>query len=500
MAQISFNVLFDWDGSGTFSFNESDYVELISGDESMSPPGESSFSGSGFISEINIDLINSASRFSTTNSSSPIYSYIANGAFLQKRVRVEVTLNGNTFTIFRGFIKSMSETFRDFKSIGKVKVKCRSQDDIIKNMQISTLASTTRLAIKEQYDEGTLISLILSNAGLTNGVHFRNQDYVLITPTIDRGLFTIPYFWLEKESPIEDAWLLAAACGGRFFFNSENGMFYYKNAYGYGKDRSATSQATINEDNCIGIDYIDNDGDLIASTSFTTRTRYITEEKEVWTSEKPVRVQPLQSLTMNCETSNPIVDISEFTFDATSAAGNAIASGISVQINAVYAKEINITIVNTTERIVFLRNFAAIGRLLEPLDNIEYARTSDASFWSSRKGAEKKISNNPYVQTNAQAKAIADLTLDRQSIFTPKLSVKKYKSSTFLRIGDLVTVYVAGKINSTFLITKSRFNLSKSGFYQDFDLISAGGIYGLQTGNYFIIGTHSMDNNKKLFY
>jgi len=63
-------------------------------------------------------------------------------------------------------------------------------------MQISTPAATTRLAIKEQYDESTLISLILSNAGLTNGVHFRNQDYVLITPTLDRGLFTIPYFFL----------------------------------------------------------------------------------------------------------------------------------------------------------------------------------------------------------------------------------------------------------------------------------------------------------------
>ena len=147
---IDYSVLFDWDGSGNFSFNEKNYVELVSGDESISPPGESSFSGSGFITQLTIDLINTDSRFSTTNPSSPIYSYISNGGFLQKKVMVTLKIDGTGFTIFTGYIKSMNEVFRNGKTIGKVKVVCRSQDDIIKNMQISTLASISRIAITSQ--------------------------------------------------------------------------------------------------------------------------------------------------------------------------------------------------------------------------------------------------------------------------------------------------------------------------------------------------------------
>ena len=69
----------------------------------------------------------------------------------------------------------------------------------------------------------------------------------------------------------------------------------------------------------------------------------------------------------------------------------------------------------------------------------------------------------------------------------------------FLRVGDRVSVVVDG-MNGEFIITRASFNLSQSGFYQDFDLISASGLYGLPNGDYFIIGTHSQNSNKKLFY
>jgi hypothetical protein len=64
----------------------------------------------------------------------------------------------------------------------------------------------------------------------------------------------------------------------------------------------------------------------------------------------------------------------------------------------------------------------------------------------------------------------------------------------------MVSVSAVGKFSGNFIVTKSKFNLSKTGFYQDLDLFNASGIYGLQTGGYFIIGTHSGNDNKKLFY
>ena len=47
---------------------------------------------------------------------------------------------------------------------------------------------------------------------------------------------------MDEESPIDDAASLAQACGGRFFFDTETGMYYYKNAFEYATGESATSQ------------------------------------------------------------------------------------------------------------------------------------------------------------------------------------------------------------------------------------------------------------------
>lgn len=498
MRQISFSATFDWDNSGNFSFDETNYVESLSGDESMSPPGEFSFSGSGFISEISIVLINTSSRFSTTNSSSPIYSYIASGAFLQKRVNVNITINGVTYTIFRGYIKSMNEVYRDNKSIGKVTVKCRSQDDIIKNMQVSTTASISKLAVISQYDEGELLKRTLEASGLVDNVHFRSQAYA--NPTIDRGLFTIPYYWLEKESPIEDAWLLASACAGRFFYNAQDGLFYYKNAFEYGVGEGGTSQETITESNCENIQYNDSDSDLIENVSVTARTRYVTENMEIWRADKPVKVAPNSTISVDCEVGKPIIEANSTSYVATSAAGMLINSGISVSFGTIYSQKIKLNVTNSTNRLVFLRNLSVMGKQLEPLDNIEYANSSSSTFWSTRNGSEKTISSNPYIQTYAQAKAIGDISLDRQSAFTTTISIKRYLGTKFLKIGQRVTVNVSGKVNADFIITKIKYTLNNNGFSQDLDLTGATGIYGLAIGDYFIIGTHSQNSNKKLFY
>jgi hypothetical protein len=497
--QLSYSLFIDWDGSNTFSFNESNYVESISGDESMSPAGESSFSGSGFTSEANINLINSSARFSTVNSSSPIYSYIANGAFLQKKVLIQVTIAGITYTIFRGFIKSLSEVFSDTEKIGVVRVKCRSQDDIIKGANVSTLASVTKYAIVNQLDESELIKRTLEASGLVDNTHFRSQSQS--NPTLERGLFTIPYYWLDKESPVEDCWLLAAACAGRFFFNSEDGLFYYKNAFEYATGTGGTSQATITDSNCDGIDFENGDSELIESVNVTAKPRFISETKQVWASDKPIRVAPSTTTTIDCDINKPIIDINGIVYYATSAVGTIIPSGISVTINTIYSQSVKLNVVNSTNRLVFLNNLLLFGKQLEPLDNLEYTKTSTNSYWNTKTGKEKSIQNNPYVQTYAQAKAIGDLTLDRQATFSPKVNIKRYKGNVFLRVGQRITLNISGKFsNVQFIVTKSKWNLSKSGFYQDLELLNASGIYGLAIGDYFIIGTHSQNSNKKLFY
>lgn len=498
MRNLSFSVLFDWDNSGNFDFDETDYVVSVGGDESMSPPGEGAFSGNGYVTEISVSLVNTGGRFSVNNSLSPLFSYINNGGFLQRKVIVGITLDGLSTVLFRGYVKSIDEEIHTTSKVGTVNVKCRSQDDIYKGMQSSSLASITKNVLFEQYDESEIIKRILEAAGLVDNIHFRSQAYS--NPTLDRGLFVIPYFWLDKESPIEDCWLLANACSGRFFYNANDGLLYYKNAFEYGKERGGTSQATLTESNVADFTYESIDQDLIESVSVTARPRYITDTQEIWTSEKPIRIYPSETITIDADINNPIVEYNSNSYTLTSASGQLVTSGITV-VPTVYSQSIKFQVTNSTNRLLFLRNFTVLGRQLEPLDNIDYARTSSSSFWSTRNGSEKKINANAYVQTFAQAKSLGDIVLDRQSQFSPKMRVSRYKGSTVLKLGDRVTVNITNRVpTSEFIITSVKWSLSSSGFYQDFELLKADGLYGLSTTSYFIIGTHKETDNKKLFY
>lgn len=494
---VNYELLIDWDNSGNFSYDESDYLFSANGNESMSPPGESAFSGNSYASEMSLILLNTGARFTSTNSSSAIYSYIANGAFYQRKVKLSVTIGGTTHVIFRGFIKSMSENFRTTQDGGKVTITCRSSDDELKFDAVSTSTTTTLNYYLDAQDEGTIIAEILENAGLVDNTHFRSQAYG--SPTIDRGLFTIPYFWMDKDSPIEDAAMVAQACGGRFFFNTEDGLYYYKNAFEFATGVGGTSQATLDESNVESFSYNAGDKELFESVVVTARPRYITEVKEIWRNDDVVKLNPGEVKVIHAKTNQPIIRYSNINFIATTTAGLPI-SGVTSSV-AAYSQRLVITLTNSTAYTVFIRDFYANGRLLEALDTIEYSTASSDSYWSGRTGDEKKITANAYVQTWAQAKAIADIVVDRQGTFSPLLSVNNYRGTSFLRVGDRVTVNITGRLSSVqYITTKQQWTLGQTGFTQSLELYQASGIYGLTIDGYFIIGTHSQNSSKKFFY
>ncbi len=494
---ISYELLIDWDNSGNFSFDESDYLFSATGNESMSPPGESSFSGDSYASEMNLTLLNKGARFTSTNSSSLIYAYIANGAFYQKKVKLSVTLGGTTHVIFRGFIKGINEKFRTVEEGGKVVLTCRSDDDQIKFKGVSTSVSITYNYYVESQDEGTIIAKILETSGLVDTVHYRSQAQS--NPTIDRGLFSIPYFWMDKESPIEDASMLAQACGGRFFFNTEDGYYYYRNAFEFATGVGGTSQATLTETNCSSFGYSANDDEMFESVTITARPRYITEIKEIWRNDDVIRLAPGEVKQIHAKLNQPLIQYENTSFVATTTAGLPI-SGITSSV-AAYSQRLVITLTNTSAYSVFIRDFYATGRLLEALDSIEYSNSSSDTYWNTRDGKEKQITANAYVQSWAQAKAIADIIVDRQGSFSPVIKADGYVGTSFLRVGDRVTVTITGRISSVqHIITRQNWTLSDKGFNQSFELYEATGIYGLSIGSYFIIGTHSQNSAKSYFY
>lgn len=502
--EISFALLLDWAGDNSFSFNETNYVYNASGDESMANPDESSFSSSGYTSQASFTLLNIGRRFSPTASpllaSGGLREYIQSGKFYGKKVRLTVTINSTVFTVFRGFVKKISENSRTVDGVGTVTLSCATEDAAIMNRKMNTPVSDTKSFYDTGKDEGELIARTLSLAGLSDGTHFVSQTYGG-TPTIDRGLFTIPWYWLDSESPIEDCWTLAAACGGRFYYSTADGKYHYDNAQAFAFNEAGTVQTTIDESNSKRVNPIYDDKELVKKVQVTVKPRRIGESTVLWEPDEVMRILPGASVTLEAKLDSPVYSFDQLKIIATNTGGFQITGDLSVS-STYYSQAIKFVITNNGIYHAFLRTFQLIGRAIEGGETTVISVPSlDTTFWASRDGKERSISDNPYIQTTAQAEAICQLLANRQGYFANGYEIGTYKGVKFLRVGWRVTVSNSTLgINEESLITKMSWRLSEGNFEQDLTCYGTGNIYHFTPGSYFLIGTNSANQSKRYFY
>ena len=132
-------------------------------------------------------------RYSPLNTSSALYSYIKNGGAYHRPIRFEVSINGGAFTrVFTGVIKIPVEGTPTPKQEGTVSIECRSMDELLLQLKIST----TGPALQAGADNPTTEKEIITNLLTHPDVNFTNY-------AIDNGFFTIQYFWMDDESVME---------------------------------------------------------------------------------------------------------------------------------------------------------------------------------------------------------------------------------------------------------------------------------------------------------
>jgi hypothetical protein len=499
MRTVTYALEIDWSGTSTW-VDESDYLLAANGNEEIAPPQESAFASGGYVSEASFTLFNLGQRFSPTNSSGDLYADIRDGKYYQRKVRFTVTLGGVASVVFRGFIKGITEDARTPTSSGAVVLRCSSEDAGIISKKLSTTSATTRGFYDTGKDESELIVATLTLAGLSDGTHFVSQAYGGTT-TLDRGLFTIPWYWLDGESPLEDCWKVASACGGRFYYNTADGKYYYENMQQYGWGASGSSQGTLSEDNCENISPLYTDKELYSSVKVTIRPRRIGETQLLWEPDTIPTLMPGQVIVLVAKLTAPVYQFTDVTIKATSTGGFDGTSDISY--NADYnTQDVIFTITNSGPFLLFLRSFKLTGRFIEGGATNVYTKASpDTSYWSTRKGRERMINENPYIQTTAQGQALCDMLAERQGYATSKFSVKGYRGTVFFRCGNLATVTnTTVGISDSAIITSSQWTLGLGSFSQNLTLFSNAHIYPRAVGNYFIIGTHSQNSSKRYFY
>lgn len=503
---LSFSLLIDWAGDGSFSFNETNYFFSAAGNEEMANPMESVFSSSGFAGEMSVTLLNTNRRFSPSASpliaSGGLKEYLQNGNFYSKRIKLFVTISGVETLLFQGAVKEIEENPRNTKSVGTVVIRCSTEDSFLINRRLNSLVGDTKSFYDTGKDEGELIVKTLLYAGLTDGVHFVSQAYAGAgAKTIDRGMFTIPWYWLEGESPIEDCWRLASACGGRFYFDPSDGKYYYKNAQFLGFGVSGTSQTTIDETNSDRVEPLYKDKELYKSIKVTIRPRKIGEQTIIWEPDEIFKILPGQTIVLSAKLNTPIYEFTDLKIVAQNTGGFDITDDLTV-VTSYYSQSVQFTLTNTSIYHMFLREFQLLGRPIEGGEQSTYdGLPINTSFWSGKNGKERKISDNPYIQTLAQAEAIGTLLAHRQGYFNEEISVDGYRGAKVLRPAWRVTVTNSSlSFTKDVIVTSTNWKLDPSGFSQDFQGIVASSIFHYNDGSYFVINTNKGADSKRFFY
>ena len=500
---IDHELMIDWNFDGSYT-DESARLVAANGTVRLAAPESGITSPRGTVDQCTLTLNNHDGRYSPLNTSSPLYSAIQGGGAYHAPfyLRVRVDTAGSYARVFTGAIKIPRDLPPYPGAAGQVSVDCRSRDEILLNKRLSTPIATFRSYHDNSSTEADIIAGYLTAAGVAPA-----------ETVIDPGLFVIPWAWLDDESPVEDIWNLAAACGGRFYCD-QDGVFRYENMTHWLFAPHDTSQETILENGYGQMEGpVYNDRELYGAVTVVASPRSFGAQGPLWSPEGTVVVGPGATTRLTAKMRQPAYQISGLSFTAVSAGGSNLSGSIATAMTQ-YAQRVEITLTNTHSTYAAeLVDMAILGVPVDGGPVIEEARTSAASFWtaypSARPGRTRLVRGNVYVQTQSQAAALAEFLRDRYE--QPRLTwtLRNVPGNPVRRLGDRITVGNSQVMtaNRQGFITSIAWRLSEMGFIQDLEVMDAADLYTY--GNpgddgYFEIGVNTLGSgggtNAHIFY
>jgi hypothetical protein len=496
MSTIRARLMISWNFS-TYT-DESPYLVEASGDMRFTPLEDALTGGRGITDTMALTLSNATGRFSALNADGPLYSFLQDGKAYHAPVYLEISQDGGSYVrVFTGVIKVPAEGGVTGTQAGTVTVECRSRDELLLNKRISTPLVDFQTVHDQGYDESQIMSLWLTQAGVASG------DKIL-----DPGLNVIPWAWLDQESPLEDIWALASACGGRFYANPD-GKYVYENAtYWLRATRSTTVQEAINKSLTGRITPIYDDTDLYNEVTVEASTRIVSALDVLWEPDEVIVVPANNSKQVTAQLRQPVYSISGVDFAASTSGGEAITSSVSVDATY-FAQRVDLTITNShATHAAFVRPLRINGYPVSGGPTLSESRNSEdhgsnQAFFAVRGSRSKTVRGNLYVQSRTQAGAHAEFLLSRYE--RPRLSYKidETPGKASRRLGDRINVRDERTMSSwrEALITSIAWSYSKAGFIQNIEASDAAQLYPYQVSpGYFVIGSDAVGGSKVLFF
>ena len=485
----SVRFLVDWADTGFANVaswtDESDYVIAVRGELQSLDYGKSiSAIGAGVSNAVYVTCRNpevtsggSGLRFSASNASGPLYTYIGGGKVHMTRACVQIGLSGEYLRQITGYIVDAPEDYANRQVVFEIRDRAV---EFALARQASDLYTDTTAKAYLQYLCGIL-----------------DKDVIAVTDQeFDDGLIEIEYAYLDNERVWEEMGLLAEAQAGRIWFDKDGDLHFDDGAHFVKPnvnswDDPTTSQAALDTADFLACNPRYPANAVYNHIQVEYQPRYVAIEQNIYTASETNIIAASGTRDIVCEFTYPVNSVTtpeaDTDYVAVTSGGTDITTDITITLTS-DANQATLTIANANA------SFAAYLVKLElrgqPLLSEQSSRyeTEDATS-IAQYGRRTLPIRNPYVQSYRHAEMVGDLLLARYKDPVQNITLRGVRGLPWLEPGDRITVtetltgidedYFIGKINWSFA--------ADQGYTMNLELMRAADLY--PHTDYFVIGT-----------
>lgn len=473
---VSYKLQIKW--SSTF-VDETDHLEMHwNGKHSLSAPTKD-LVRPGDVGKLSLVLRNQDNRYDYDNPASPLYGIITEDIHIAGRdVLLSVSfVPGEWVTIFTGVISAWSRS--EFPA--QISVEC--SDVGWKYLQDKKSSSVSYNMLSSEW-----IVHLSTLAGIQS-------------PIIATGLFRTPICWLDDESIIEEIWEMAQSDGGYAWFD-ELGRLHFDTITTWVLPGNSTSVFTFDAGDWGNVEHSFNMEDIVSKVICEWSSREVGPEAVIYTLDSLKLVRPNSYIDIDARFKLPaarVIDpVSDHATDyyIASTAGANMSGSVTVTLPAVYSQRATIRITNNHASLTAmvnklqLRGSPIIGG---PQEQVEIAASTNPLALNR----VRTIRGNAYIQTEAQAYALASALAERHKKFITTYRVRELAGVPHLQLRDFVTITTPTR-TVTGWVTSISFRCNGGGFEQDIEIIGSDGYYDYT--NYFQIGISALDGTKRAWH
>ena len=412
----------------SISWNDVTWDELdvanLAYHSSFTTPGDPLIEiGSNAERYLEFDILNDDGSLSTLTREAALEEVLYN-----KKVKLEYGFVGTSkVQVFEGRITDFTET-ADGEYI-HVTTKDYGKTSLVQRRE------STNLFLNKRVDEWIAILAVLAD------MEFERHGY---------GILTIPFLWMEDESIYEQMIKAAQAEGGIVYVGDDGKVHYISPLYWARSSEHSSSKWHLNANtDFTGIILKGRERDQYDNLYITYQNRYLGLNKEVYSLDRYIIIPSAPpggtgKVRVTFKFTEPMYSFHDAEIIVTDSVGQDMSEYISwngspgpnPNDSERYAQHWDMLLENSDEkRNAFLIKFSIVGRPLIGGPDEEY-KTDDESH-----DRIYRIASNEYIQTEEQAKALAEMMKNR-FVDDPRhtIEILGVKPNPLLEVGDYITV------------------------------------------------------------